>query len=88
MDGGKFKSKLPEVNTRAVSRRQNELILTISPTAILNFPTNSLLSSRHNPGINLRYFPFKFPATPWWHLLKTLVTPSLLCVHIHSLSSD
>ena len=26
--------------------------------------------------------------TPWWHLSKTLVTPSLLCAHIHSLSSD
>jgi hypothetical protein len=26
MDGGKFKRKLSEVNTRAVSRRQNELV--------------------------------------------------------------
>jgi hypothetical protein len=26
MDGGKFKRKLPEVNTRAVSRGQNELV--------------------------------------------------------------
>ena len=26
MDGGKFKRKLLEVNTRAVSRRQNELL--------------------------------------------------------------
>jgi hypothetical protein len=26
MDGGKFKRKLLEVNTRAVSRRQNELV--------------------------------------------------------------
>ena len=26
MDGGKFKMKLSEVNTRAVSRRQNELV--------------------------------------------------------------
>jgi hypothetical protein len=26
MDGGKFKRKLFEVNTRAVSRRQNELV--------------------------------------------------------------
>ena len=26
MDGGKFKRKLTEVNTRAVSRRQNKLI--------------------------------------------------------------
>ena len=26
MDGGKFKRKLSEINTRAVSRRQNELV--------------------------------------------------------------
>ena len=26
MDGGKFKRKLSEVNTRAVSRKQNELV--------------------------------------------------------------
>ena len=26
MDGGKFKTKLSQVNTRAVSRRQNELV--------------------------------------------------------------
>ena len=26
MDGGKFKRKLSEVNTRPVSRRQNELV--------------------------------------------------------------
>ena len=26
MNGGKFKRKLSEVNTRAVSRRQNELV--------------------------------------------------------------
>ena len=26
MDGGKFKRKLSEVNTRTVSRRQNELV--------------------------------------------------------------
>ena len=26
MDGGKFKRKLSEVNARAVSRRQNELV--------------------------------------------------------------
>ena len=26
MNGGKFKRKLPEVNARAVSRRQNELV--------------------------------------------------------------
>ena len=26
MNGGKFKSKLSEVNTRAVSRRQNEFV--------------------------------------------------------------
>ena len=26
MDGGKFRRKLSEVNTRAVSRRQNELV--------------------------------------------------------------
>ena len=26
MDGGKFKRKLSEVNTRAESRRQNELV--------------------------------------------------------------
>jgi hypothetical protein len=26
MDGGKFKRKLSEVNTRAVSRRQNEMV--------------------------------------------------------------
>ena len=26
MDGGKFKRKLPEVDTRAVSRRQNKLV--------------------------------------------------------------
>ena len=26
MDGGKFKRRLSEVNTRAVSRRQNELV--------------------------------------------------------------
>ena len=26
MDGGKFKRKLSEANTRAVSRRQNELV--------------------------------------------------------------
>ena len=26
MDGGKFKRKLSEVNTRAVSKRQNELV--------------------------------------------------------------
>jgi hypothetical protein len=26
MDGGKFKTKLSEINTRAISRRQNELV--------------------------------------------------------------
>ena len=35
------------------------------------------------------YFPPFFPlATPWWHLSETLVTPTLSCAHIHSLSSD
>ena len=43
-----------------------------SPTATFNSPINS-------------FCPL---ATPWWHLSKTLVTPSLLCAHIHSLSSD
>ena len=33
MDGGKFKRKLLEVNTRAVSRRQNELVGKFRTTA-------------------------------------------------------
>ena len=33
MDGGKFKMKLSEVNTRAVSRKQNELVNKIKMVA-------------------------------------------------------
>ena len=38
MDGGKFKRILPEVNTRAVSRRQNELVgkFKMAPGDIVN----------------------------------------------------
>jgi hypothetical protein len=48
MEGGKFKRKLSEVNTRAVSRRQNELVgkstwkwvirLVLYVTSVLSFP--------------------------------------------------
>ena len=34
-------------------------------------------------------FPPSIPlAIPWWQLSKTLVTPPLLCAHIHLLSYD
>ena len=35
-----------------------------------------------------KYFPSIPFTTPWWHHSKTLVMPSTLCAHIHSLSSD
>ena len=65
MDRGKFKRKLSEVNTRAMSRRQNELVGKFKMAAgdkvnirwqVMEFtyiPTG-ILSSRHSPGINLR----------------------------------
>ena len=64
------------------------LILTISPTAILNLPTNSFCPLDTALALTLDNLFLNFPpsitlATPWWHLSKTLVTPSLLCVHIH-----
>ena len=63
------------------------LILTISPTAILNLhsfcPIDTALDN-----LLLNYPPSIPLATPWWHLSKTLVTSSLLCAHIHLLSSD
>ena len=69
------------------------LILTISPAAILNLPTNSfcLLDTalELTSDNSLLHFPPSIPlATSWWHLSKTLVMPSLMCAHIQSLSFD
>ena len=51
-----------------------------------------ILSSRHSPGINLRYLPFipcPLPVLhpPWW-FLNCHVASFLLSVYIHLLSSD
>ena len=62
----KFKRKLSEVITRAVSRGQNELIGKFKMAA------GDVISIR---GQVMEY-------------KNSLMTPSLPCVHIHSLSSD
>ena len=69
------------------------VFLNISPTAILNLPTNSfcLLNTAlalTSDNLLLNYPPSIPLATPWWHISKALVMPSLSSVHIHSLSSD
>ena len=74
MDGGKFKRKLSEVNTRAGSRKLNELVGKLKMVAGDKVLGDFLLN-----------FPPSIPRNPWWHLFKnSLVTPSVACVHIHS----
>ena len=70
------------------------LILMTSPAAILNLPINSfcpldtaLILSSDNFLLNIPpSLPLSQPLVA--SLKNSLVTPSLLCVHIHSLSSD
>ena len=69
MDGGKFKWRLSEINARAVSRGQNELV------SKFKMAVGDMASIREQV-MEYTYIP-----------TGSLVTPSLSCVHIHSLSS-
>ena len=63
---------------------------TVQITCHLELAYQFVLSSRHSPGINLKLFPsiHSFHNSLVAPFINSLVTPSLLCVHEHSLLID
>ena len=96
MDGGKFKRRLSEINARALSTGQNELVYKFKMAAgdmvsiwehVMEYTYKGVIGIKRklvrSDNLLLNFSPSIPVTNPWWHLSKTLVMPSLTCAHIH-----